>query len=56
VVQAPSRLIDYIVAHELVHLLHADHGREIWALLGRVKPDYEARRARLKELGPSLVW
>ncbi len=46
IVQAPRRLIDYVVAHELVHLVHPDHGRAFWALLGRVMPDYEARRAR----------
>lgn len=56
VVQAPSRVVDYLVAHELVHLVHADHGREFWARLGRVMPDYEARKAQLRELGPSLVW
>ena len=56
IVQAPSRLVDYVVAHELVHLVHADHGREFWALLGRVMPDYEMRKATLRELGPSLMW
>ena len=48
--------MDYVVAHELAHLVHADHGREFWALLGRVMPDYEARKAQLRELGPSFVW
>jgi hypothetical protein len=55
-VGAPKRLIEYVVAHELVHLLHADHTREFWATLGRVMPDYEERRTRLRELGPRLVW
>ena len=56
ILQAPASLLGYVVAHELVHLVQDDHGREFWALLGRVMPDYEVRRARLRELGPRLSW
>ncbi|WP_434041651.1 MULTISPECIES: M48 metallopeptidase family protein [Sorangium] len=56
IVQAPRTLVDYVLAHELAHLIHDDHGREFWGALGRVMPDYEARRAGLGELGPALLW
>ncbi|MDY6948692.1 MAG: SprT family zinc-dependent metalloprotease [Pseudomonadota bacterium] len=56
IVQASTRLLDYVVAHELVHLLHADHTREFWAMLGRVMPDYEARREKLRVVGRAMVW
>ena len=56
IIQAPMRLVDYVVAHEVVHLVHDDHGREFWAALGRLLPDYEARRERLRAEGPRLVW
>jgi predicted metal-dependent hydrolase len=56
IVQAPTRLLDYVAAHELVHLLHADHTRDFWATLGRVMPDYEVRRERLRTLGRAMVW
>jgi hypothetical protein len=56
IVQAPARLLDYVVAHELVHLLHADHTRDFWATLGRVMPDYEARREKLRVMGRAMVW
>jgi len=56
IIQAPMRLVDYVVAHEVVHLVHDDHGREFWATLGRLLPDYEARRERLRTEGPRLVW
>ena len=56
IIQAPMRLVDYVVAHEVVHLVHDDHGREFWAELGRLLPDYEARRERLRTEGPRLVW
>jgi predicted metal-dependent hydrolase len=56
VIQAPASLVDYVLLHELVHLLHKDHSREFWATLGSVMPDYEERKKRLRELGPELVW
>ncbi len=56
IIQAPPRLIDYVLAHELVHLRVPTHGPAFWRELGRAMPDYEARRARLREVGPSLVW
>lgn len=56
IVQASTRLLDYVVVHELVHLLHADHTREFWATLGRVMPDYEARREKLRVVGRAMVW
>ena len=56
VLQAPVALVDYVVAHELVHLIHEDHSRDFWATLGRIMPDYEERKKRLREMGPRLVW
>ena len=49
----PKRLKASSLAY---HLLHDDHGPGFWATLGRIMPDYEVRRARLRELGPRLVW
>jgi predicted metal-dependent hydrolase len=56
IIQVPMRLVDYVLAHELAHLHHADHGRAFWALLGKVMPDYEERREALRAAGPQLVW
>lgn len=56
IIQAPIALIEYVLAHELVHLIHHEHGPEFWAALGRRMPDYEDRRRRLRVLGPSLEW
>ncbi len=55
-IQAPRRLVDYVVVHELVHLVHPDHDRDFWALVGRAMPDYEARREALRRLGRRLEW
>jgi predicted metal-dependent hydrolase len=56
IIQAPPTLVDYVVAHELVHLYHRGHTPRFWATLGRVIPDYEVRRARLRAVGPALIW
>lgn len=54
IVMAEPSLIDYVVAHELLHLRIRTHSRDYWDELGRVMPDYRVRRARLKETGASL--
>jgi predicted metal-dependent hydrolase len=56
IVQASTRLLDYVILHELAHLLFPNHTRDFWATLGRVMPDYEARRERLRVLGRAMVW
>ena len=56
IIQAPMRLVDYVVVHELVHRRHRGHGRDYWQAVGRVMPDYERRRRDLRERGAFLVW
>lgn len=56
VIQAPMRLVDYVVAHELVHLRYRDHTKAFWARLGAAMPDYERRKDELRRLGPRLQW
>ena len=56
IVQAPMRLVDYVVVHELVHLRHRGHGRDYWRTVGRIMPDYERRREELRRCGFALAW
>jgi predicted metal-dependent hydrolase len=56
IIQAPISVVDYVIVHELMHLRHPNHTRAFWASLGRVMPDYERRKARLRELGARLEW
>jgi len=41
--------IDYVVVHELAHIRHKNHGKEFYALIAEVLPDYKARRKLLRE-------
>ncbi len=56
IVHAPVELVEYLLLHELTHLAHPSHDRAFWSALGTKMPGYEARRDRLRELGPSFVW
>jgi predicted metal-dependent hydrolase len=47
--QLPARLADYVIAHELVHLVERNHGPEFWKALGRALPDYQTRKDLLAE-------
>ena len=55
IIQAPMRLVDYVIVHELVHLRHRGHGSNYWQALGRVMPDYERRREELGKRGSDLT-
>jgi len=47
-VRAPTACIDYVIVHELCHLVLPHHGRKFYAVLRRVMPDWEKRKARLE--------
>ena len=47
-------LIEYVVAHELVHLTHRNHSRDFWGLMSNVLPDVQKRRKALREAGRVL--
>jgi predicted metal-dependent hydrolase len=47
-VRAPASCIDYVVIHELCHLVHGNHGKEFVALLRKLMPDWETRKAHLE--------
>lgn len=40
---APIDVIDYVVVHEMCHLVHLNHDRSFWRLVGKIMPDYEQR-------------
>lgn len=54
VVQAPEPVVDYLVAHEVCHLVHFNHSRAFWQLVESVCPHYKQSRHWLKTNGLSL--
>lgn len=47
-IQAPAAAMEYVVAHEVAHLLHRHHGPEFWRTLARTLPDWEERKELLE--------
>lgn len=56
ILQAPMVLVDYVLAHEAVHLKHRNHTRAFWTELARLVPDVESRRLELRKRGSAYVW
>jgi len=54
--QAPLGVIDYVIAHEVMHLKYSGHGKDFWQGVAMVCPDYRERRRWLKENGHRLYW
>ncbi len=55
IVMAPSRVIDYVVIHELCHLLQMNHSPKFWQEVKRVMPDYVQHHQWLKANGHQLM-
>lgn len=51
VAMLPHSVIEYLVTHELVHLVERQHSDAFWGCVERVIPDYTERVAWLKERG-----
>lgn len=47
-IQAPGTCIDYVVVHELCHLVHPDHGPSFYRLLDRTMPAWSKWKRRLE--------
>lgn len=52
---APSEVIDYVIIHELCHLIHMNHDRSFWRCVGSVVPDYKKRQQYLRTYGPYMT-
>lgn len=51
---APVEIIDYVIVHELCHLLHMNHDRSFWRRVGSILPDYKKRQEFLAMYGCHL--
>ncbi len=40
---APRDVIDYVVIHEMCHMVHLNHDRSFWRLVGKIMPDYKQK-------------
>lgn len=52
---APDHVLDYVVAHEVAHLLHRGHQRDFWACCESLCPGAREARRWLKQNGRGLL-
>ncbi len=42
-IERDPRFVEYVVLHELAHLIHANHGADFYALIAQIMPDFRSR-------------
>ena len=52
--QAPPHIINYVICHELAHLIQMNHSAKFWAVVESLFPNYKAAEKELKALSPQL--
>lgn len=55
-VLAPPFVMDYIIFHELAHLVEMNHSVKFWRIVERHFPDFHQAEKWLKQHGKSLFW
>lgn len=48
---APDDVIDYVIIHELAHLLEFNHSKRFWKIIEDIMPDYKEKEEWLKKNG-----
>ncbi len=50
----PGKVVDYVLVHELAHLVQPNHSKAFWAEVARVMPDYKKSEHWLKTVGAGI--
>lgn len=53
-IMAPIDVIDYVLIHELAHIVHPNHSKYFWRYVATFCPDYKLHRSWLRKNGQHL--
>ena len=56
IIISPNPVVDYVVVHELSHLIHHNHSKQYWNQVRSIVPDYQSKRDWLKTNAGLLDW
>lgn len=48
-IKRDTKYLDYVIVHELSHLIHGDHSPAFWKLVGENMPEYKKYREEMKD-------
>ena len=48
-IKRDTKYLDYVIVHELSHLIYGDHSSNFWALVEENMPDYKKYREEMKD-------
>jgi predicted metal-dependent hydrolase len=54
-IHLPLQVVDYVIAHELAHLVHLNHGPRFWAKVEALMPDYDQARRLLRDYPDDIL-
>jgi predicted metal-dependent hydrolase len=54
IIMAPLSVLDYVIVHELCHLIYPHHSSQFWQKVQSILPDYKRRKEWLKRCSYSL--
>ena len=55
IIMAPHAVINYVVVHELCHMIEHNHSPQYWKHVERITPDWKEHRQWLRENGKQLI-
>ena len=50
IIKAPTKCIEYVIIHELCHLVHSKHNRQFYQLQSKFMPDWEKWKTKLDKM------
>ena len=55
IIMAPDYIVDYLIVHELSHIIEPNHSKNFWCQVGNYCKDFQKKRKWLRENGHKLV-
>ena len=54
-IMADDDVIDYVVVHELAHIIHMNHSEKFWKVVKNILPGYKEQQLKLRKLQERLA-